>query len=135
MKALFFNYSEISWIGWTPVMGESCIPANSMRLKPIVVADKVEASMIQFDKGAYSSPHEHADVQIGFCLKGKVEFIIRDDSGEWTQMVTAGMAYVLPPNVAHGERVLEDTELIEIWSPSDRHKENAKKNGLLIELE
>ena len=135
MKAHFFKYSEIPWINWTPVMGESCIPAKSMRLKPIGVADKVEASMIQFDKGAYSSPHEHADVQIGFCLKGKFEFTIRDESGEWKQMITPGMAYVFPPNVAHGERVLEDTELVEIWAPSERHYEEAKKNNLLIELE
>ena len=120
-KAAFVHYDEISPVDYV----------KGVHVKPIM-GDRVGATVVRFDKGLYlpASEHEHADEQIGFCLKGKMEWTIRDDSGEWTQMVTEGMAYVLPPHTAHGVRVLEDSVYIEIWCPPERHRETAKKLGL-----
>ena len=120
-KAVFVKYDEIP----------EASPHEGVHFKPIL-CDGFGFTIVHFDKGLYIPPseHEHADEQMGYCLKGKTEWIIQDESGEWKQMVTEGMAYSLPPHAAHGIRVLEESVYVEIWCPPERHRETAKKLGL-----
>ena len=122
-KAVFVNYEELP-LGTAPFEG--------VRVRPML-GDTFGFTIVRFDKGLYIpvTEHVHDDEQMGYCIKGKIEWIIRDDAGEWTQMVTEGMAYHLPPNAAHGIRVLEDSVYVEMWSgPPERHRENANNLGL-----
>ena len=121
MKALFVKYDEIPW--WEAFKG--------VYGKPFVV-DKLAATMIKWDKGAKFGPHKHADEQIDFFLKGKMEWTIKDDSGERTEIVTEGMAVGLEPHVIHGGRALEDSMAVEIYYPSNRNIQRARKFGIIM---
>ena len=121
MKALFVKYDEIP-----PVEVRKGIHA-----KPFVV-DKVAATIVKWDQGAEFGPESHADEQIDFFLKGKMEWTVRDSSGERKEIVTAGMAMGLEPHVIHSGKALEESQAVEIFCPADRHRELAKKLGLLV---
>ena len=122
MRALFAKYDEIPWQDGR---------MKGIHIKPLTVG-KLCATMIKWDKGTEFGPTEHADEQIDFLLKGKVEWTIKDDEGERTEMVTEGMAIGLEPHVVHGGRALEDSMAVEIHCPRERHRELSKKLGLLV---
>jgi len=111
MKSIFVKYDDAQWVE----------PLSGFRYKPIVI-DKLGASMVELKKGVETPPHEHDDEQLGFCLKGNIEFSIKDEKGERVESVTEGMAYALEPHVLHGVKALEDSILIEAWAPADRHR-------------
>ena len=121
MKALFVKYNEIP-----AVEGR-----KGIYVKPFVV-DKLAAMIVRWDKGAEFGPEKHADEQMDFFLKGKMEWTVIDDSGERKEIVTEGMALGLEPYVIHGGRALEDSMAVEIFCPANRHRELAKKLGLIV---
>ena len=65
-------------------------------------------------KGASIPLHNHIAVQNGFVIKGKVKFIQREKE---CFVVQGGDGYIFDSNEAHGSEVLEDTELIECFTP------------------
>ncbi len=73
------------------------------------------------DKGSKLEMHTHRESQIGIVIKGHIHFIKED--GEILDL-KAGDSYYFGPDDPHGSVVLEDTELIECFSPSrDDYKE------------
>lgn len=114
MKSLFVQYDKTPWVE----------PIPGFRYKPIVI-DKLGGSLVELDKGVVTPPHEHADEQIDFVIKGKVEIKLKDHKGERVEVVSAGMAFALDPHVLHGVTALEDSEIIEAWTPADRHEKVA----------
>jgi len=67
------------------------------------------------DGGSKLELHTHPESQIGFVVKGHIHFIKGD--GEDLDL-RAGDSYYFGPNDPHGSEILEDTELIECFSPS-----------------
>jgi len=65
-------------------------------------------------KGAKIPLHKHIAVQNGFVIKGRVKFFL---DGERSFVVENGDGYIFGSNELHGSEVLEDTELIECFSP------------------
>lgn len=65
-------------------------------------------------KGASIPVHKHEAVQIGYVTKGCVRFV--DASGE-KFVAVPGMSYTFEKNEYHGAEVLEDSEVIEVFSP------------------
>jgi quercetin dioxygenase-like cupin family protein len=110
MKSLFVQYDKTPWIE----------PIPGFRYKPIII-DKLGGSLVKLDKGVVTQPHAHADEQLDFILKGRIEIHLKDSKGERIEIVTAGMAFALDPHVLHGVKALDDSELIEAWTPADRH--------------
>ncbi|NLL25031.1 MAG: cupin domain-containing protein [Spirochaetales bacterium] len=66
-------------------------------------------------KGSKLEMHEHPQSQNGFVVKGHIHFI--KGNGEVLDL-RAGDAYYFAPNDPHGSEVLEDTELMECFTPS-----------------
>ncbi len=58
--------------------------------------------------------HEHKAHQIGYVLKGKIKF--KTESREF--IAEEGDSYVFDSNEKHGAELLEDTEVIEVFSPT-----------------
>ncbi|ADY11903.1 cupin domain-containing protein [Sphaerochaeta globosa] len=67
------------------------------------------------EKGSNLEMHTHIQSQSGIVIKGHIHFIKGD--GEVLDL-TAGDAYYFASNDPHGSKILEDTELIECFSPS-----------------
>lgn len=65
-------------------------------------------------KGAKIPLHSHEAAQIGYVIKGKARFFTKDGQDI---VVEPGSSYVFDSRQEHGSDVLEDTELIECFTP------------------
>jgi len=65
-------------------------------------------------KGAAIPLHSHEAVQNGYVIKGKVRFFTKDGTDI---IAKPGSGYVFGSYEEHGSEVLEDTELIECFTP------------------
>lgn len=70
----------------------------------------------EFKKGSKIPLHHHEPVQIGMCLSGKIRFFGEKPENEF--IATAGDSYVLDSNQPHGGEALEDSIIVEIFTPS-----------------
>ncbi|WP_455382885.1 cupin domain-containing protein [Salinispira pacifica] len=76
-----------------------------------------EQSMLchfRFRTGAQVPLHHHAAVQNGYVISGRVRFRRKDGS---TFDAGPGSAYAFGPDEEHGAEAIEDSELIEYFSP------------------
>ena len=65
-------------------------------------------------RGARIPLHNHEAVQHGFVTRGRVRFLQKGGPGF---EVPAGSSYVFGPWEEHGAEVLEDSEVIEFFTP------------------
>ncbi len=65
-------------------------------------------------KGSQIPLHSHKEHQIGYVLKGKLKFFT--ENGEF--IAEEGDSYVFESNEKHGAKILEDSEVIDVFSPS-----------------
>jgi quercetin dioxygenase-like cupin family protein len=75
-----------------------------------------EASMLchfHMMPGAKVPLHTHAAAQNGYVVRGRVRFLQED--GEF--VAGPGDAYLFEGNRRHGAEVLEDSEVIEVFTP------------------
>jgi quercetin dioxygenase-like cupin family protein len=68
---------------------------------------------VRFEKGARGHPHQHFHTQATYCAEGVFSFTI----GDRTEVVRAGSAVYMPPNVLHSTECLEAGLLIDVFSP------------------
>lgn len=65
-------------------------------------------------QGARIPLHHHSAVQNGYLMSGRVRFQRQDGS---TFEASAGTAYAFGPDEPHGAEVLQDSEVVEFFSP------------------
>ena len=68
----------------------------------------------RLEKGASIPLHQHEAVQNGFVIRGKVKFL---QEGGKSILVEDGDGYIFESNEIHGSEILEDTELLEFFTP------------------
>ena len=64
--------------------------------------------------GAVMPEHHHEAAQVGYVVRGKLQF----RSGDRSFAAAAGTGYAFEPNEPHGATAEEDTEVIECFTPS-----------------
>ena len=64
-------------------------------------------------KGTHVEEHAHPNEQVATVLSGRMRFLLRGEE----HVVGAGESIVLPPNVPHAADVLEDSEVLDTFSP------------------
>lgn len=87
------------------------------------ITDKISRRMISGDQemivwwtmkaGAHAAAHKHANEQIAWMLKGRMEFRIGDER----RSCGPGDLVVIPGGVEHEAFFPEDTEVIDVFSP------------------
>jgi quercetin dioxygenase-like cupin family protein len=87
--------------------------AEGVRMKTLVWGKKTSLSMFELQKGAAIPMHSHPNEQSGYLISGKLVFIIEDDRFE----ANPGDGWNLESNVEHGAEVLEDSVVVEVFSP------------------
>ena len=71
-------------------------------------------------KGAKVPLHNHPAEQIGYLISGKIKFVQKDDK---FFIAEPGCGYAFASMEYHGAEVLEDSEVIESFSPArDEYK-------------
>ena len=69
----------------------------------------------QAKAGAEFEAHSHPEEQMGYVIKGRVEFFIGEQ--EERVLFEAGTFFRFAPNERHRSRVLEDIMVIDVFSP------------------
>lgn len=83
-----------------------------------------DAMLCHFDmkKGSIIDLHSHPAAQIGYVIRGKMEFWY--ETKESKHVVVTGDSYLIPGTVLHGVKVIEDSDVIEVFSPARKEYEN-----------
>ena len=82
--------------------------------KTLTYNNDVMLCFFLLEKDAVIPLHEHKAHQIGYVLKGKIKFIT--ETREF--IANEGDSYVFDSNEKHGAELLEDSEVIEVFSPT-----------------
>lgn len=98
-------------IKWTDVEAKKM--SEYIDLRP-VHGEKITLGYFDIRKGAEVPVHSHHNEQISCVLRGKMRFY--NDGFE--AVVEAGGIIMIPPNEPHGAEALEDSNVIDIFSPS-----------------
>jgi unsaturated pyranuronate lyase len=69
--------------------------------------------LVDFKKGAVGVLHAHPHKQISFITKGSFEVNINGEK----RIQRAGDGYLILPNIEHGVIALEDSALIDVFTP------------------
>ena len=72
------------------------------------------AAELLFPKGAVGAKHSHPHEQIGYIISGR---LIYQEEGSPDRILETGDTYYVAPNVVHGVEILEDTKLLDIFTP------------------
>lgn len=69
---------------------------------------------VKLEKGGVGAVHTHPHHQVDYLVSGKVEFELNGEK----KMMNPGDSVLIPPNVPHGAYALEDSVLLDIFSPA-----------------
>ena len=81
--------------------------------KTLVHGQKTSLSEFHLQKGSVLPNHSHPHEQTGYMISGRMKFIIDGKKYE----TVPGNSWCIPSHVEHGVEVLEDSVVIEIFSP------------------
>ena len=68
---------------------------------------------LHFEKGAIGALHKHVHEQIGYVIQGSLELTDKDKK----VVLHAGDSYYMAPNEEHGVVALEETRLLDVFTP------------------
>ena len=84
-----------------------------------IIAEHMMVSRVVLHKGFRVERHAHENEQIAIVLSGRVKFLLGEANTktEREELLAGGQAIVLPPNVPHGAEALEETIILDLFSP------------------
>lgn len=90
------------------------IPASpGIRRKTLVYGEKTLMAGFLLDKGTMLPRHRHPQEQTGYLVSGHMILTVGDD----IQEIRPGDSWMIPGNVEHHAKILEDSEAIEVFAP------------------
>ena len=95
---------------WADVPNEQITSTIARRF---VTGDSVTVGRFELKQGGIVPSHAHANEQISIVLSGALRFTI----GGQDTVVRAGELMQIPGNAAHQVEVLEDTIVVDVFSP------------------
>ena len=87
---------------------------GGVKRKVLSYSQNLMACELTFEKGSVGAPHTHPHEQIGYIISGK---LVYQEEGQADKILETGDTYYVAPNVVHGVRILEDTKLLDIFTP------------------
>lgn len=81
--------------------------------RKVIHGTNVTLAQLHFGSGKSVQKHSHESEQVSLVLRGKVSFDIEGRTIE----VSEGSMLFIPPNVPHGVTALEDSIVVDTFSP------------------
>ena len=82
--------------------------------RKILAYDKdLMLAVFEFKKGSIGTLHKHPHKQVGYLVKGSFEVTINGEK----KILKTGDAYLILPNIEHGVLALEDSILVDVFTP------------------
>ena len=98
----FYTWDEMPMDQLSPSIG-----------RKMIWGERTMMARVFLKKGAVVPVHSHENEQITYVLEGALEFEI---DGK-TIVVGKGQAMVIPSNMPHGAKALEDTDDLDVFTP------------------
>lgn len=99
-------FIEAESISWQPA-------GEGVRRKVMAYGDKLMAVYVEFRKGAIGYLHRHPHLQITYIQSGAFEVQIDGKK----QVLRGGDFYYIPENLEHGVVALEESILVDFFTP------------------
>lgn len=96
---------------WDRVPVEQVMPGIT---RQVIHTPSMTILRLKFDRGALAPMHSHVHEQVSMPMKGKVRFVL---DGQEIRL-QAGDILRIPSNVPHSAEALEDTILIDVFTPA-----------------
>jgi quercetin dioxygenase-like cupin family protein len=81
--------------------------------KTLAFGDKTLLAEFRLSRGSTVPEHSHPHEQTGYLISGRMRFFVQDKTME----VETGDAWNIAGDIPHGAEVLEDSVVIEVFSP------------------
>ena len=82
-------------------------------MKPLAYGASTQLCKFHLQKGSLLPRHSHPNEQTGYMISGRMRFTIGEDTFE----VEPGDNWCIPANLQHNAELLEDSVIIEVFSP------------------
>lgn len=107
-KAVVFRWSELS-----------CDVPMPMLERRRVIGEQAMVSHVTLQKGCFVPTHTHVNEQMTCILSGRLKFTLGDAASpdQETVIVASGEVIHLPSNVPHAAEAIEETVVLDIFSP------------------
>jgi quercetin dioxygenase-like cupin family protein len=86
---------------------------EGVRRKILAYEKDLMLIVTEFKKGAIGSIHKHPHKQVSYLERGSFEVTINEEK----KVMKAGDSYLVPTNVEHGVVALEDSVLVDVFTP------------------
>lgn len=86
---------------------------EGVRRKILGYEKEIMLVAVEFKKGAVGYLHKHPHKQISYLARGSFEVNINDEK----KIMKAGDVFLVLPNLEHGVVALEDSMLIDVFTP------------------
>ncbi len=94
---------------------EEIEPLKGVFLTTLAYNSDVMLCNFKMNKGAIIPIHNHPNIQVGYVIRGKIKFL--KEKSEFF-IASRGDSYIFDAQEKHGAEILEDTVVIEVFSPS-----------------
>jgi quercetin dioxygenase-like cupin family protein len=89
-------------------------PINELiRRKIFAPGESIMSMLVEFKQGGLGPEHSHPHEQLGFVISGKIEITIAGV----VHVVSTGEQIYVPGEQLHSVKALEDTQLLETFTP------------------
>ena len=95
---------------WSDVAAEAINPFITRRY---LMGERITVSQLELKRGGVVAMHAHENEQVSIVLSGALKFTIEGRE----IAVRTGEVLVIPGSVPHGVDVLEDTLVIDVFTP------------------
>lgn len=82
-----------------------------------VIGEKAMISRVVLKKGCVVPRHAHENEQFACMMSGALEFTLGDESRSTVVIARTGDVLHLPSNVFHAAKALEDTIVLDVFTP------------------
>lgn len=86
---------------------------RGVHIKTTVYGQGMLMTEVKLEKGAVIPPHKHPHEQTGYMISGHMEFVVQGAN----HIAKPGDSWNIPVDVEHGATALEESVVIEVFSP------------------
>ena len=104
---------KVAYHHWSDVPREQVKPDLHRRL---LTGERIMLASVELQRGCVVPRHAHVHEQSTFCLEGCLKLIIGEDGAESYEL-RAGDVVMIPSNVPHAAEAIEDSRVLDVFSP------------------
>ncbi len=97
----------------TPENAQQIEMKTGVHRRTMAMTEEMMVCEFFLERGAVIDAHSHFNDQVGYVVYGSIEMTI----GEHTRICEPGDSYAIPGGIVHGVRVINDSLVIDVFSP------------------